>query len=155
MTKVYLGLGSNLNNKKENLETAITLLEQRTGKLISRSSVIETAPWGYTSQNTFLNGVVLIETDLDPMELLDLVKTIELEMGRTQIKIKGVAEYQDRIIDIDILLFGNLIMETPSLKIPHPMMHKRKFVLELLGEIAPGVIHPVMRKTVSDLLLAL
>lgn len=155
MTKVYLGLGSNLNNKKENLETAITLLGQRTGKLISRSSVIETEPWGYTSQNSFLNGVVLIETDLDPMELLDLVKTIELEMGRTQIKIKGVAEYQDRIIDIDILLFGNLIMETPSLKIPHPMMHKRKFVLEPLGEIAPGVIHPVMQKTVSDLLLAL
>ncbi len=153
MHKAYIGLGSNLNNKKEYLENAIILLKQRAGLLISRSSIIETKPWGFISKNSFLNCVILIDTGLNPMELLVLAKTIEQEMGRHSESCND--KYQDRIIDIDILLFDNIIIDTPSLKIPHPLMHKRRFVLEPLKEIAPNYLHPRIQKTISELFFLL
>ena len=149
MATVYLGLGTNIGNKKENLTRAIEALSLALGHYTALSSFIETAPWGFESDNTFLNCAVSFETVLLPEELLDTTERIERELGRT-VKSTG-GTYHDRVIDIDILLYGNETIDTPRLTIPHPLMHLRDFVLEPLAEIAPEVVHPTTGKSISRL----
>ena len=149
MATVYLGLGTNIGNKKENLTRAIEALSLALGHYTALSSFIETAPWGFESENTFLNCAVAFETVLLPEELLDTTERIERELGRT-VKSTG-GTYHDRVIDIDILLYGNETIDTPRLTIPHPLMHLRDFVLEPLAEIAPEVVHPTTGKSISRL----
>ena len=149
MATVYLGLGTNIGNRKENLTRAIEALSLALGHYTALSSFIETAPWGFESDNTFLNCAVAFETVLLPEELLDTTERIERELGRTAKSTGGT--YHDRVIDIDILLYGNETIDTPRLTIPHPLMHLRDFVLEPLAEIAPEVVHPTTGKSISRL----
>jgi 2-amino-4-hydroxy-6-hydroxymethyldihydropteridine diphosphokinase len=131
--QVYLGLGSNLGNKEWNLSEAIRLIGERVGQVVRQSSFIETEPWGFQSKNSFLNAVILCETNKTPREVLLLTQQIERDMGRRQ---KSVSVgYADRIIDIDILLYDDLTVDEPDLKIPHPLMHQRDFVMRPLKEI--------------------
>lgn len=129
--------------------TAAALLAERVGDVLALSGFYETEPWGFQSDNTFLNAALRLETTLSPLELLKATQQIELEMGRTQ---KSNGAYHDRIIDIDILLYDDLILQTPELTLPHPLMHERPFVMEPLAEIAPNVIHPVFNKSVISLM---
>lgn len=146
---VYLGLGSNLGEREENIQKAISLIGERVGKVLRESSLIETEPWGFESENKFLNGVILVETELTPRQILNAVKAIEWDMGRrppgkstiyslqskSKVKRKSNSRYTDRPIDIDILLYDDLTIDEPDLKIPHPLMHQRDFVMIPLNEI--------------------
>ena len=149
MTTVYLGLGTNIGNRNENLTRAIELLSLALDPYTALSSFIETAPWGFESKNGFLNCTVAYETELTPLELLDITEGIERELGRTTKSTGG--KYHDRIIDIDILLYGNETVATERLTIPHPLMHLRDFVLEPLAQIAPDVLHPTIAKSIREL----
>lgn len=138
--QVYLGLGSNLGDCRRNLERAIRLIDNRVGQVTRRSSFIETEPWGFESQNKFLNAVVLCETTKTPREVLRLTQQIERDMGRRKVvggglTVDGQRIYSDRIVDIDILLYDDLTVDEPDLKIPHPLMHQRDFVMIPLNEI--------------------
>lgn len=149
MAIAYLALGTNIGNKRRNMITAAALLAERVGDVLALSGFYETEPWGFQSDNTFLNAALQLETALPPLELLKATQQIEVEMGRTQ---KSNGAYHDRIIDIDILLFDDLILRTPELTLPHPLMHERQFVMEPLAEIAPNVIHPVLKKPVIEII---
>ena len=131
---VYLGLGSNLGDRQANIEAAIQLIQERVGEIARRSSLIETAPWGFTSTHRFLNGVILCLTEKTPWEVLRLTQAIERELGR-QTKTGAARHYTDRSIDIDILLYDDLTLDEPDLKIPHPLMTERDFVMIPLNEI--------------------
>ena len=142
---MYLGLGSNLGDCRKNLERAIRLINDRVGHVTRQSSFIETEPWGFESQNKFLNAVILCETTKTPREVLLLTQQIERDMGRTHKSRaekpianseKPKAKYADRPIDIDILLYDDLTIDEPDLKIPHPLMHERDFVMMPLNEIS-------------------
>ena len=146
---VYLGLGTNTGDKRENLTRAIEKLSLVLGCCKGVSTFLETEPWGFDSNNTFLNCVVAFDTTISPTRLLDITEKIERELGRTTKSTGGT--YHDRIIDIDILFYGNEIIESPRLTIPHPLMHLRDFVLEPLAMIAPDVIHPTIGKSISTL----
>ena len=146
---VYLSLGSNLGDRSANLRTAIERLGEA-GAIKAVSGFYETEPVEFRDQPWFLNSVVALDTNLTPVELLKKVLAIEHEMGRIRTRDKG-----PRSIDIDILLFGDQLIEERGLKIPHPAMHQRRFVLEPLAEIAPEVVHPQLRKTARELLAAL
>ena len=148
MAKAYIGLGTNIGNKRRNLITAAALLAERAGDVLSISSFYETEPWGFESDNTFLNAALLLETELEPLQLLSLTQEIEKEMGRTQ---KSDGAYHDRIIDLDILLYDLCVINDAALVVPHPLMHKRQFVMEPLAEIAPMLVHPVLNKTMLEL----
>ena len=145
----YLGLGTNIGNRKENLMRAIEALSLALGSYTACSTFIETAPWGFESENCFLNCAVTFETELPPLQLLDTTERIERELGRIQKSHGG--SYHDRIIDIDILLYGDEVVECQRLTIPHPLMHKRDFVLEPLAQIAPDAIHPIFGKSIAEL----
>ena len=131
--KVFLGLGSNLGERQANIERAIELISERVGEVIRRSSLIETEPWGFESENKFLNGVILCETTLTPRQVLRKTQKIERDMGRK--KKTSSLQYSDRPIDIDILLYDDLTVDEPDLKIPHPLMQEREFVMIPLKEI--------------------
>lgn len=146
---VYLSLGTNLGNKEENLRTAMTLIEEQVGTITSQSALYASAPWGFDSENTFLNNAISVETSLTPEELLSTTQRIEHTLGRTHKSVDG--QYSDRLIDIDILLYDDVVMHTPSLILPHPLMHRRLFVLEPLSEIAPTMIHPLLQKEITTL----
>ena len=138
--KVYLGLGSNLGDCRMNLERAIRLIDDRVGEVIRQSSFIETEPWGFESEHRFVNAVVLCETTKTPREVLLLTQQIERDMGRRKVNgaglmVNGQRIYTDRIVDIDILLYDDLTIDEPDLKIPHPLMHQRDFVMIPLKEI--------------------
>lgn len=136
--RVYLGLGTNLGHREENLAEAIRLIGKRVGEVERQSSVIETEPWGFRSENKFLNAVVLCLTDKTPREVLRLTQQIERDMGRRKnVNSQSVnREYVDRPIDIDILLYDDITVDEPDLKIPHPLMHERDFVMIPLREIS-------------------
>ena len=149
MATAYLGLGTNVGNKRGNLVTAAALLAERVGDVLALSDMHETEPWGFESDNTFLNAVIVMTTELSPMELLDATRLIEIEMGRIE---KSDGAYHDRIIDIDLLMVDEQILHTERLTLPHSLMHKRSFVMEPLAEVAPLVKHPVFGKTMRELL---
>lgn len=131
--QVYLGLGSNLGDCRKNLERAIRLIGDRVGLVTRQSSFIETEPWGFESPNKFMNAVILCETTRSPREVLLLTQQIERDMGRMKKSVSG--GYADRAIDIDILLYDDVTIDEPDLKIPHPLMHQRDFVMIPLKEI--------------------
>lgn len=131
--EIYLGLGSNLGDKCLHLRTAINEIEKRIGHVECQSAFVETEPWGFESDNTFVNAVVRVDTALSPLDLLKETQTIEREMGRTHKTVDG--KYSDRIIDIDILLYGDAEINLPELVVPHPRMHERDFVMKPLEEL--------------------
>lgn len=130
---VYFSLGSNLGDKSENLNKAIKLMEEQIGALVRQSAFLETEPWGFESDNSFVNTAICMETELEPLEVLAKTQEIERELGRTMKSVNG--EYHDRIIDIDILLYDDVCINTPELTIPHPLMEQRDFVMIPLREI--------------------
>jgi len=147
MPTVYIGIGSNLGNREENCLKALRLISEKTGKVKKQSSMYETLPWGVKDQPKFINMAAEIETELGPSEFLIVLKKIEKETGR-----KETTRWGPRTIDLDILYYDDLVLETPELSIPHPFLHEREFALRPLAEIAPDKIHPVLLKTVRELL---
>lgn len=148
VVEAYLLLGSNLGDRLNYLEQAIRQIDRQVGKVISRSSVYETEAWGKEDQPGFLNIALLIQTSLDPTSVLKKVLQIEESLGRIRDERWGA-----RLIDIDIILYGNQIIDISGvLQIPHPEMQHRKFVLQPLHEIAPEVVHPKLKQTISTLL---
>ena len=137
--EVYLGLGSNLGNRETNITRAIELIGERVGLVIRQSSLIETEPWGFESDNKFLNGVILVETTLTPRQLLTVTQKIERELGKRRKhstrRSQDSSLFRDRPIDIDILLYDDLTIDEPDLKIPHLLMQDRDFVMISLNEI--------------------
>ena len=129
----YLSLGTNLGDKRKNIAEAINYIGELVGDVVRQSALYETEPWGFRSDNRFVNAAVCVNTRLSPRRLLEVTQRIEREMGRT-LKSDG-GEYHDRIIDIDILLYGDQHIDEPDLKIPHPLMHERDFVMTPLNEI--------------------
>lgn len=146
---VFLALGSNQGNRADNLNTAAALIGRQIGKIAKRSHVYETQPWGNPDQDAFLNQVIMINTTLDPRDLLDAANHIEREMGRVKKE-----KWGPRIIDIDILFYGKRIVRDKGLEIPHPDLHKRAFVLVPLMEIAPDLEHPVLKQPIDELYMA-
>lgn len=148
MRKVYVGLGSNLGNREKYLVSAINRIDScREICVVNKSSFYETKPVGGSPQPDYVNCVIELDTEIEPQSLLEEFKGIELELGR-----KPGIRWGPRVIDIDILLYGNKVINDSNLKIPHESMHKRIFVLEPLCEISPDFKHPVLRKTIFELL---
>jgi len=135
MAVLYLSLGTNLGNRQDNLNSALRLIAQEIGTIAAASDVIETLPWGFMSNNAFLNMAVKVNTELDALSVLHATQDIERRLGRTQKSVNGV--YHDRIIDIDLLLYDDVRMETKELTLPHPHMWEREFVKVPLLQIAP------------------
>lgn len=133
--QAYLGIGTNLGDKTHNIEVCLALIKERVGTILRQSSTVESEPWGYTSQNTFLNLVVCVDTSLSPHQLLNATQQIEQQLGRTEKSANE--EYKDRIIDIDILLYEDIQLASPDLTIPHPLILARPFVYKPLQEILP------------------
>jgi 2-amino-4-hydroxy-6-hydroxymethyldihydropteridine diphosphokinase len=144
----YIGIGSNLGDKVAQCARAITeILRVDQHKLLAKSSLFKTKPIGYTSQDCFINGVIKIETDLDPLELLQALKNIECQLGR-----KETFRWGPRVIDLDILFFDEKEIQVDQLQIPHPHLQERQFVLIPLAEIDRNLIHPVLKKSIGELL---
>ncbi|MCX7942258.1 MAG: 2-amino-4-hydroxy-6-hydroxymethyldihydropteridine diphosphokinase [Dictyoglomaceae bacterium] len=150
MHKAFIGIGTNLGDKIKNIDEALNRLKDKGLNIIKISSIIETEPYGYKNQDNFLNAVCLIETDLSPFELLDLLLEVEKEMGRVR-----TIKWGPRIIDLDIIFYDDLIINHEKLIIPHPDAHNRIFVMEPLLEIEPNFLHPILKKTVREIYLDL
>ena len=136
---VYLGLGSNLGQKEDNIQRAITLINEQIGTVVRQSALFYSKPWGFESENQFVNAVILVTTTLTPRQVLKATQRIERQLGKTKAhateRTSPFTKYHDRPIDIDILLYDNLHLDTPQLKIPHPLMQERDFVMIPLREI--------------------
>jgi len=147
MNHAYIITGGNIGNPADQLATATGLLEERCGRVIDRSSLYQTAPWGKPDQENFLNQVLVLETVLSAREVLTEIKIIETQMGRERKEKNG-----PRVIDVDILFFNHQVINEAGLTVPHPQMALRRFVLEPLNQVAPAYIHPVLYKTITQLL---
>ena len=147
MSPVYLLIGGNMGDRMEYLQLATTAIHKMAGRIIASSAIYETEAWGLTNQDKFLNQALCIETLLPPKELLQTLLQIEEHIGR-----KREIRYGPRIIDIDILFYGQEIVHEPHLKIPHPEIQNRRFALQCLNDIAPKFCHPVLHKTIAQLL---
>lgn len=148
MYKVFLGIGGNIGNKQFNFIKVAHLIKARLGEIIKTSSIYETPPWGFVSEDHFWNQVLLIETELEPEKLLEEIQEIECEFGRK----RTIGKYTSREMDVDILYFEDIYIENENLIIPHPRIPNRKFVLVPLVEIAPDFKHPLFRLTNLQLL---
>ena len=148
MALVYFGLGTNLGDKERNLCLAIDKIRERIGRITSQSAFYASEPWGFESANSFLNAVICAETSIPPLQLMEETQDIEKEIGRNKKSVNGT--YSDRVIDIDILLYDDLILSTENLTIPHPLMTERLFVMKPLCEIAPELVIPGTEKTVQS-----
>jgi 2-amino-4-hydroxy-6-hydroxymethyldihydropteridine diphosphokinase len=146
MARVYIAIGSNMGERKANCLQAVGFLPEYGIVPHKRSSIYETEPWGVREQPVFMNMALEAETGLGPRELLEALKDIEKRMGREE-----TVRWGPRVVDLDILLYGGLVLKEHDLEIPHPLMHERDFVLKPLSEIAPDAVHPVLEKTVREL----
>jgi len=143
----YLLLGGNLGNREDNLHKAIALIAEKIGSVVSISALYETAAWGKTDQPSFLNQAVAVETNFTAIEVLNKALEIEKKLGRVR-----KDKWGERLIDIDLILYGNEVIDIENkLQVPHPHMQERRFVMAPLAEIAPGVVHPVLGKTILDI----
>ena len=149
VVRTFLLLGSNLGDRQDFLEKGRSLIKKRIGKIVAISSIYQTAAWGNTKQSAFLNQVIGVETKLSPEVLLKAIQDIEKLHGRMQTE-----KWAPRTLDIDILFYGDQIINNPDLIVPHPEVANRKFTLEPLMEVEPDLIHPVLNKTVRKLLAA-
>lgn len=148
MSTVYISLGGDLGDPVEQQEIAIQRITELIGPVQCRSSFYRTEPWGVDRRSPFINSALRVSTKLDPFQLLGVVLRIEQEMGR----VRDGAQYAQRSIDLDILYYNDLILNTSDLQVPHPRLHLRRFVLEPMNEIAPGLIDPLRRRSISELL---
>lgn len=153
MKELIIGLGSNLGDRRKNIEKAVALIEERVGAVAATSSMVETEPWGFESGNYFLNCTILIRDESPSsdkisriLEIIGILQAIESEFGRVR---TGV--YTDRTIDLDILFYGDDIIDEPGLIVPHPKLHEREFILVSLMEICPDKIHPLLGKSIREL----
>ena len=144
-----IGIGTNIGDKKLNIEKALELIRKEIGDISSISSIYESEPWGFKSEHWFYNTVCLVETTLLPQDIMTKLLYIEQSMGRVR---KNAKEYENRIIDLDILFIDDEIINLYTLKIPHPHLHERLFVLMPLNELCPNWFHPILKKTVKQLL---
>lgn len=148
MNIVFLGIGTNLGDRESNLRSALKMIEKEVGIITGSSAVYETEPWGFESENHFLNMVVKVDTIFKPAGLLKRIMMAETLLGR----LRQGAKYSSRVIDIDILFFNDLVIDRPGLKIPHPGIPDRKFILVPLCDLAPGFMHPLLKKPLRQLL---
>ena len=143
----FLGLGSNMGDLNVNLDQAIYLITEIKGvTILQKSSYYKTKPWGYKEQSDFLNCVIMVECEYEPKDFWEHLKEIEIKMGK-----KVICQWGPRVIDIDILFCGDLVLDTEDLKIPHPLLHERDFVLLPMKEIAPEFVHPVLKMRISEI----
>lgn len=149
MPETYLLLGGNLGDRPSYLSQAREGIGAQVGRILRCSSLYETAAWGNTAQPAFLNQVLAVQTSLEPEQLLQKINSLEQELGRVRQEHWGA-----RVIDIDILFYGDLVLQSQRLTVPHPQLHLRRFTLMPLAEIAPALLHPVLGKTIAELLAA-
>lgn len=147
MENIFLLTGSNIGDSRQHLQAAIAYISERVGSIVQQSGWYQTEPWGNKNQHDFFNQVLEVRTELGAEEVLTRILQIEQEMGRNRMQ-----KWEPRIIDIDILFYGDAIIQTPELAVPHPLLHERRFTLLPLCEIAPAWIHPVLHQSVAELL---
>ena len=150
MTRSYILFGSNQGDKQALLERACALINKRCGLLVERSSSYITEPWGFEAEEWFLNALLVVETELEPDDLMDTLLRIEAELGR--VRVPGQQGYSSRTVDLDILYYGNRVVNTEKVTIPHPRLHLRRFVLLPLCELIPDFLHPVLTESQEELL---
>jgi 2-amino-4-hydroxy-6-hydroxymethyldihydropteridine diphosphokinase len=148
MNTVYLGLGSNIGDKRNYLLSAISLIKKLVGSVLKESAIYESEPWGFEHDSSFYNMVICVESNFEATQILKIIQNIEKDLGR----IRNFEQYSARTLDIDILFFNHTIINSEELKIPHPLIPQRNFVLKPMVEIAPDFLHPILKKTIVDLL---